>query len=71
MGIQPNNKQQIAGHAAAGVVGGLVGLLAGGGKLEKALVSGVVGVFAHLIMDRPITAYITSHPQEFPRFLAQ
>jgi len=71
MNNQPNKKQEAAGHVVAGIIGTLLGLAATGGKLEKALVGGVVSVIAHAVLDRPITFYIAGQPQDFPRFLTQ
>ena len=70
MNIQPNTKQEVMGHAVVGIAGGLVGLAVTGGKVQEALACAVVGVVAHVVMDRPVTAYIATHPQEFPRYLA-
>ena len=70
---QPNQKQEVAGHATATVIGTLLGLglIVKGGKLEKALAGAIISFVVHAVLDQPISHYIAGHPQEFPRFLAQ
>jgi hypothetical protein len=67
----PNTKQEVAGGAVAGGVGWIAGALITKGKIKEAIIAGLVGVVVHYVIDRPITQYIASHPQEFPPFLAQ
>jgi hypothetical protein len=71
MASTPNTKQELAGGAVAGGISWIAGALVTKGKVKEAILAGLVGVAVHYMIDRPITQYIASHPQEFPRFLAQ
>lgn len=67
----PNKKQKLAGRTIVGAAGLVAGAFLTGGKLEDAIASAVVSLVIHEMFSAPVTNYVTTHPQEFPRFLTQ